>query len=142
MTSWTVTHQAPLSMGFSRQDYWSGLLFSSPGDLPNSVFAPGSPALQAESFPSEPLLCFFLAGKGLCAAGAFSICSDGGGGCSLAAVLRLLLLGSMDSRVTDFSCGTGAVEHRLSSQGDYFKRRHWRCNGCRKKSSQSLSSQT
>ena len=43
------------------------------------MFTPGSPALQVESLPSEPLLCFLLAGKGLHAAGAFSICSDGGG---------------------------------------------------------------
>ena len=79
------------------------------------------------SLPSEPLLCFLLAGQGLHAAGAFSICSDGGwcGCCSLAAVLRFLLLGSMDPRVTGFSCGTGALEHRLSSQEDYFKKRHW-----------------
>ena len=97
------------------------------GIFPNPVFTPGSPALQVESLPSEPLLCFLLAGKGLHAAGAFSICSDGGwcGCCSLAAVLRFLLLGSMDPRVTGFSCGTGALEHRLSSQEDYFKKRHW-----------------
>ena len=41
--------QAPLSMGFSRQEYWSGLPFPSPGDLPNSGIEPGSPALQADS---------------------------------------------------------------------------------------------
>ena len=50
-------------MGFSRQEYWSGLLFPSPGDPPNSVFAPGSPALQAESFPSEPLCVSFWLGR-------------------------------------------------------------------------------
>ena len=50
----TVAHQAPLSMGFSRQEYWSGLPFSSPGDLPNSGIEPRSPALQANSLPSEP----------------------------------------------------------------------------------------
>ena len=43
-TPWTVAHQAPLSMGFSRQEYWSGLLFPSPGDLPNSGIEPTSPA--------------------------------------------------------------------------------------------------
>ena len=41
-------------MGFSRQEYWSGLLFLSPGDLPNPGIKPGSPALQADSVPSEP----------------------------------------------------------------------------------------
>ena len=48
-TPWTVAHQAPLSMGFPRQEYWSGLPFSSPGDLSNSGFGPGSPVLQADS---------------------------------------------------------------------------------------------
>ena len=51
---WTVACQAPLSMGFSRQEYWSGLPFPSPGDLPNPGVEPGSPALQAGSLPSEP----------------------------------------------------------------------------------------
>ena len=53
-TPWTVAHQAPLSMGFSRQGYWSGLPFPSPGDLPNPGIEPRSPALQADSLPSEP----------------------------------------------------------------------------------------
>ena len=44
----------PLSMGFSRQEYWSGLPFPSPGDLPNSGIEPESPALQADALPSEP----------------------------------------------------------------------------------------
>ena len=44
-TPWTVAYQAPLSMGFSRQGYWSGLLFPSWGDLPNTGTEPGSPAL-------------------------------------------------------------------------------------------------
>ena len=44
-TPWTVAYQAPLSMGFSRQDYWSGLRFPSPGDLPNPGIKPGSPTL-------------------------------------------------------------------------------------------------
>ena len=48
-TPWTVAHQAPLSMGFSRQEYWSGLPFPSPGDLPNPGIEPGSPALQADA---------------------------------------------------------------------------------------------
>ena len=53
-TPWTVAHQAPLSLGFSRQEYWSELLFPSPGDLSNPGMEPGSPALQADSLPSEP----------------------------------------------------------------------------------------
>ena len=52
-TPWTVACQAPLSMEFSRQQYWSGLLFPSPGDLPDPGIKPGSPALQADSLPSE-----------------------------------------------------------------------------------------
>ena len=48
-----VAHQAPLCMGFSRQEYWSGLPFPSPGDLPDSGIEPGSPALQADSLPTE-----------------------------------------------------------------------------------------
>ena len=51
--SWTVACQAPLSMGFSRQEYWSGLPFPSPGDLPNPGSKPGFPALQADSLPTE-----------------------------------------------------------------------------------------
>ena len=47
-------HQAPLSMGFSRQEYWSGLPGLSPGDLLNPGIQPGSPTLQADSLPSEP----------------------------------------------------------------------------------------
>ena len=52
-TPWTVARQAPLSMGSSREEYWSGLPFPSPGDLPNPGSEPGSPALQADSLPSE-----------------------------------------------------------------------------------------
>ena len=48
VTPWTVAYQAPLSMGFSRQEYWSGLLFPSPGELPNPGIEPQSPALQAD----------------------------------------------------------------------------------------------
>ena len=51
---WTVAHQAPPSMGFSRQEYWSGLPFPSSGDLPNPGTEPGSPALQTDSLPTEP----------------------------------------------------------------------------------------
>ena len=46
---WTAAHQAPLSMRFTKQGYWSGLPFPSPGDLPNPAIEPGSPALQADS---------------------------------------------------------------------------------------------
>ena len=53
VTPWTVAHHAPLSMGFSSQGYWNGLPFPSPGNLPNPSIKPGSPALQADSFPSE-----------------------------------------------------------------------------------------
>ena len=53
-TLWTAGYQAPPSMGFSRQGYWRGLLFSSPEDLPNPGIKPGSPALQADAVPSEP----------------------------------------------------------------------------------------
>ena len=54
VTPWTVAHQAPPSMEFPRQEYWSGLPFPSPGDLPDPGFEPGSPALQADAFQSEP----------------------------------------------------------------------------------------
>ena len=53
-TPWTVAHQAPLSMGFSRQEYWSGLPFPSPGDFLDPGINPGTPALQVDSLPSEP----------------------------------------------------------------------------------------
>ena len=51
---WTIACQALLSMKFPRQEYWSGLLFPLPGDLPNPGSKPRSPALQADSFPAEP----------------------------------------------------------------------------------------
>ena len=57
VTPWTVAQQAPLSMEFSRQEYWSGLPFLSLGDLPEPGIEPRSPALQAESLPSEPPIC-------------------------------------------------------------------------------------
>ena len=55
-TPWTVAYQAPPSMGFSRPEYWSGLPFPSPGDLPDPGIKPRSPALRllADALPSEP----------------------------------------------------------------------------------------
>ena len=56
-TLWTVAHQAPLSTGFSRQEYWSGLLCPPSGDLPKpetEAMSPASPALQADPLPTEP----------------------------------------------------------------------------------------
>ena len=50
----TVAHQAPLSMEFSRQEYWNGLPFPSPGDLPNPGTEPRPPALQEDALPFEP----------------------------------------------------------------------------------------
>ena len=54
VTPWTAAHQAPQSMGFSREEYWSGLPFPSPGDLPDPGIQPGSPALEADALTSEP----------------------------------------------------------------------------------------
>ena len=54
VTPWTVAYQAPPSMEFSRQEYWSGLPFPSPEDLPNPGIEPGSPTLQADTLLSEP----------------------------------------------------------------------------------------
>ena len=54
VTPWTVAHQAPQSMGISRQEYWSGLPFPSPGDLPNRGIEPRSPTLRAATLLSEP----------------------------------------------------------------------------------------
>ena len=54
VTPWTVAHQAPLSMGFPRQEYWSGLSFSSPGDLPDPGIETVSPALASRFFIAEP----------------------------------------------------------------------------------------
>ena len=53
-TPWTVACQAPLPMGFPRQEYWSGLPFPPPEDLPNPEIEPRFPALQVDSSPSEP----------------------------------------------------------------------------------------
>ena len=61
--SWTVAYQAPLSMGFSKQEYWSGLPFPSPGDLPDPEIEPRFPTLEADVLTSEPpgklVKCFF-----------------------------------------------------------------------------------
>ena len=58
-TLWTVAHQAPLSMGFSRQEYWSWLSFPSPGNLPDPGIEPSAPAatpaLQSDSLPGKPI---------------------------------------------------------------------------------------
>ena len=64
---WTVTYQAPRSMGFSRQEYWSGLPFPSQGDLPNPGIEPASPALQTDVLPSE------TPGKPVCRFSAYEI---------------------------------------------------------------------
>ena len=55
VTPWTVAYQALRSMGFSRQEYWSGLPFPSPGNLPNPGIEPRSSAFQTDALPSEPL---------------------------------------------------------------------------------------
>ena len=60
VTPWTIANQASLSMGFLRQEYYSGLSFPSPGDLPDPGMEPASPALAGEFFITEP------AGKSLC----------------------------------------------------------------------------
>ena len=54
VTPWTIVCKAPLSMGFSRQEYWSGLPCPPPGDLPDTGIEPGSSALQADYLPCEP----------------------------------------------------------------------------------------
>ena len=54
MTPWTVAHQAPLSMEFPRQEYWSGLTFPSPRDFPDPEIKPASPALAGRFFTTEP----------------------------------------------------------------------------------------
>ena len=53
-TPWAVAHQLPLSMGYPGQEYWNGLPFPSPGDLPDPGIEPWSPTLQADALPSEP----------------------------------------------------------------------------------------
>ena len=54
-TPWIIAYKAPLSMELSRQEYWSGLPFPSPGDLPKPGIEPGSPASQADALLSDPL---------------------------------------------------------------------------------------
>ena len=54
VTPWIVAYQAPPAVGFSRQEYWSGWPFPSPGDLPYPGIEPGSPVLQVDALPSEP----------------------------------------------------------------------------------------
>ena len=54
VTPWTIVYRAPPSLGFSRQEYWSGLPFPSPGDLPNPGIEPRSPELQADALLPEP----------------------------------------------------------------------------------------
>ena len=55
LTTWSAADHAPLSVGFSRQTYWSGLPFLPPGDLPDPGIKPVSPALADRFFPTEPL---------------------------------------------------------------------------------------
>ena len=59
VTPWTVAYHAPQSMEFSRQKYWSGLPFPSPGDRPNPGTEPGSPALQADSLATREAALYF-----------------------------------------------------------------------------------
>ena len=54
VTPWTVACQTSLSIEFSKQEYWGGLPFPSPGNLPNPGIEPGSPSLQVDSFTTEP----------------------------------------------------------------------------------------
>ena len=128
-------------MGFSRQENWSGLPFPSPGDLPKPCVWTRVSCIAGGVFTIWAPSLFLVGWAGSSCCGAF-LHLQWWGGCSLGTVLRLLLLGSSDPRVTAFSCGTGALEHRLSSQEDYFKRRPWRCKGGRKKPSRSLPHQT
>ena len=123
-------------MGFSRQEYWSGLPFPSPGDLPNPGIEPRSPALQAYSLPSKPLdlprnfifissssfFFFFFCCTGFSLLhGLFSSCSEQG--YSVGAVCRLHCSGFSSFRlwalqhVCFSSCGSGDPEHRLNSCG-------------------------
>ena len=60
-----MAYQAPPPMGFSRQEYWSGLPFLSPEDLPDPGIEPGSPTLQADSLPSEPLGSLEIVSNGI-----------------------------------------------------------------------------
>ena len=93
MTPWTVACQVPVSMGFSRQEHWRGLPFPSPGDLPNPGIKPMSPALQADSLPTElvgkpiydkPIANIILSGGKL---KAFPLKSETRQGCPLSPLL-------------------------------------------------------
>ena len=64
VTLWTVAYRAPPSIGFSRQEYWSGLPFPSPEYLPDPGIEPGSPALEADTLTSEPPGKPFFGGGG------------------------------------------------------------------------------
>ena len=64
MTPWTVACKAPLSMGFSRQEYWNGLPFPYPENLPDPGIEPRSPALQVDSLPNELLAPYFMENRG------------------------------------------------------------------------------
>ena len=59
-TLWSVAHQTPLSMGFFRQEYWRGLPFPSPGDLPNPRTEPKSPVSQVDSLSDSTIICVTL----------------------------------------------------------------------------------
>ena len=60
VTSQTVAHQAPLSLGFPKQKYWRGLVFPSPGDHPNPGIEPTSPALAGRFFTTEHTMDYYL----------------------------------------------------------------------------------
>ena len=93
-TRWIVAHQAPLSRGFFRQEYSSGLPFPSPGDLPNPGIEPRSLTLQADAFISEPLFMYlFLAVLGLCCYASSSLVAASGD-YSLAEVQGPLIVGT------------------------------------------------
>ena len=62
-TLWTIAYQASPSMGFSRQEYWSGLPFPSPGDLPDPGIEPRSPTMRADALPSEPPIICVMRGS-------------------------------------------------------------------------------
>ena len=92
MTPWTVARQAPLSMEFSRQEYWSGNALPSPGDLPDPGIEPGSPVLQADSLPSKPPVSSKLE-MGVNLKRRLQVTSPGGGGKALFKIRRELQFG-------------------------------------------------
>ena len=86
MIPWTVACQSPLSLGLPRQEYWSGLPFPSPRDLPNPGIETGSPVLQAYSLPSEPpgkkrKFVYTERHLELCTSERKAVCGHGEGGC-------------------------------------------------------------